>query len=155
MRCCHRLPLLTVAMCCGAAVCQEKGALNSPAVEPRVNVDVFLAKEHVPAGLKAGTLVDLTFVAGKTVTAKGRVSYMTKKVAPSVIVVSIAPAKKPKSPEYPILATLSVTQKQLPLIERMKTRSFTVSETKPGGGIETKQMFAVWRLEIPAAPIKK
>src|SRR4051794_17954611 len=65
----------------------------------RAKVEVLLAKEHVPDGLKEGTRVDLKMVTGKTVGPKGLTLYSASLVAADVEVASVAAVDKPATLE--------------------------------------------------------
>lgn len=73
----------------GFVPAQERKADN------RVKVDVFLATEHVPKDLDAGTRVDVKIVTGKTVNPKGQTLYQAVLVAKEVEVFSVLSWEKP------------------------------------------------------------
>lgn len=116
--------------------------------QERIVVEIFLATEHVPAGLKAGATVDVKRVDGKSVTPAGIVSYTTSTLVSNIVVASITPVEHPKSPELAIKVELRVTKAQAVTIERTKTLLVRVSETTPDGGVKTVKKPAPFRLEL-------
>jgi hypothetical protein len=98
-------------------------------------VDVSLAKEHVPDGLKAGAHVDLDYVASMTKTPTGKVAYSTWGVTQDAVVVSVTEVEKPQTPEDGVKVELQVPKDQLTRIEQLKKRLVRVSERIPGGGV--------------------
>jgi hypothetical protein len=111
-------------------------------------VEVKLAKEHVPDGLKAGDHVDLMFVASMTKTATGKVAYSTRGVTQNVVVTAVTEVDKPPRPEDAVKVELQVSKDQAAKIEQIKTRLVRVSERIPGGGVQTVQKPVPLRLEI-------
>jgi hypothetical protein len=146
------LSLVLLVICSGAAVAQDNSTwMFVTAAEDKVNVEVWLATEHVPADEKAGMVVDLSRVQGKTQTGTGLVSYSTAVVTRGCEVVSVLHADKPKEPEQAVKVELSVTKGQAKLIEAVKSRLVTVVESE-GGKSETTRKPATLRLE-PAKPM--
>jgi hypothetical protein len=79
--------------------------------DDKVNVEVWLATEHVPKDLKAGMMVDLSWVRGKTQTSGGVVSYSTSVVTRGCEVVSVTHVEKPKEPEQAVKVEIERHQK--------------------------------------------
>src|SRR5262249_19826639 len=77
----------------GLVAAQDKKA------DDRVEVEVHLATEHVPTGLRAGARVDLKMVTGKTIRPKGLTVYKAGLVAAGLEVASVAPVDQPATPE--------------------------------------------------------
>lgn len=127
----------------GIAVAQDKST-----------VEVQLASENVPEGLKAGAKVDLKMITGKTVTATGKASIITNTLVADIEVAAVTKVEKPKSPEQAIKVELRVTKEQAAKIENVKKQTVTTMVTKPGGGRETVQMPVPLRIEM-SKPEKK
>jgi hypothetical protein len=153
----NALLLAHLAVCCGGAFAQEKGQPDpgkAPGAGEKATVEVYLAAEHLPKGLKAGDRADLHRVNGKTVTGTGKVSYSVATVAPDVEVVSVTRVDKPKAPEQAVKAVLRVTKSQAAMIERAKAQLVTERQTTPDGGVKREQKPVTFRLE-PAIPEKR
>jgi hypothetical protein len=130
--------LLAVAVCLSASAAREKPA------EPKTTVKVYLAAEHAPEGLKAGSRANLMMVTSSARTKGGKVSYSTKPLAPDVEVVSVKREKKPESPDKAVLVELKATKDQAAKIEKVKTTLVTIAES---GGTVRKAPIPL-RLEL-------
>ncbi len=127
---------------------------QSKSDDEKAKVEIFLATEHVPAGLKAGAIVNLHSVSGKVVTRRGQVHYTTNLITKGCEVVSSTPIDKPKDSEQAVKVELRVTIYQSSLIEATKKRLVTVIETTSGRKKETVQKPVTLRLEMPPAEKK-
>jgi hypothetical protein len=119
-----------------------------------VKVEVLLATEHVPEGLKAGTRVDLKMVTGKTVGPNGLTAYRVALVAADVEVASVAPVDKPATAEAAVRVQLLVARDMAEKIEKTRDRMVTVVERQGDGSVVTKMKRVTLRLELPR-PDKK
>jgi hypothetical protein len=143
--------LSVAALCSGAGTAQERKPAGA---DGPVTVEVTLAPEHVPEGLKPGARADLVTVTGKTVARGGQVRYVTSGLARDVEVAAVARPERPADPERPVRVELRVTREQAALVDKAKKKLVNVTETPPGGGApETKQKPVQLRLEL-AAPGK-
>jgi Tfp pilus assembly ATPase PilU len=122
--------------------------------DDRVKVDVLLATEHVPEGLKAGNRVDLKMVMGKTVTPNGVTAYTTSPVVANVEVASVTPVEKPAAPEAAVRVQLLVPKDLAEKVEKTRDRLVTVFEAKGDGTTERKMKPVILRLDM-AKPDKK
>lgn len=140
------LALVAAALC--AASAQEKG---EPA---KVDVELHLAAEHAPKGLKAGSRADLHLIRASTKTKSGKVSYSTQGVALDLEVVDVKREEKPKDPDRAVLVKLRATKAQAERIEKLKAMTVTVSERGPDGKPVLKRRPVPLRLELapPAKP---
>jgi hypothetical protein len=142
--------LALLAVCCGASVAQAQGQpdpAKAPGAAEKATVEVYVATEHVPTGLKPGAAVDLKVVSGKTVAPTGRVSYNTTTLAPDAEVASVTPVEKPQALERAVRVELRVTKGQAAAIERAKARLVTSVETTPGGRTKAEKKPVTFRLE--------
>src|SRR5262249_55167813 len=96
--------LLAVALCLSLSAAREKPA------EPPPTVKVYLAAEHAPEGLKAGSKANLVMVTGSVVLKGRKPFYKTTPVAEGVEVVSVKREKKPESPDKAVLVELKATK---------------------------------------------
>src|SRR5262245_62160233 len=126
----------------GLAPAQDKKAGDS------LKVQVLLATEHVPKGLKAGNRVDLKMVTGKTVGPKGLNVYATSLVAADVEVASVAPVDKPATPEAAVRVQLMVAKDMAGKVEKTRDRMVTVVERQGDGSVESKMKPVTLRLEL-------
>jgi hypothetical protein len=122
--------------------------------DDRVKVDVLLADEHVPKGLKAGTRADLKMVQGKTSTPNGLTMYRSSLVAADVEVASIDTVDKPATPEGAVKVQLLVSKDVAEKIVKTRDRLVTVIERKVDGVAETKKKPVTLRLELVMAEKK-
>jgi uncharacterized lipoprotein len=133
------------------------GATSTPAKtfrgDEKTKVEVYLATEHVPEGLKAGDMVTLFRVNAKNVTPGGKVSYVTVPMAANLEVVSVKKMEKPKRPEQAVKVELRVSKEQAEKIEQVKAVLITSREMKPDGSVETTQKPVTFRLE--PTPVEK
>ncbi len=127
----------------GLAPAQDKKA------DDRVKVEVLLAAEHVPQGLKAGARADLKRVMSKIVAPNGLTAYRTALVAADVEVVSVTPVDKPATPEAAVRVQLLVAKELAERVEKARGRMVTVVERRGDGGVERKTKPATLRLELP------
>ena len=132
----------------GLTLAQDKKA------DDRVKVEVFLATEHVPKGLKAGTRADLMMVAGKTVAPNGATAYTTTPVAADVEVASVANVDKPATPEAAVRVQLLVAKDMAEKVEKTRDRMVTVVEKQADGSVASKKKPVILRLELPKADKK-
>jgi hypothetical protein len=121
--------------------------------EHHVKVQLLLATEHVPKGLKPGTRVHLMMVTGKTVTPNGVTAYTTSLVAVDVEVASVEPVDKPATLEAAVRVQLLVAKDLAGKIERTRDRMMTVVE-QADGSVATKMKPVTLRLEL-STPDKK
>ena len=142
--------LAVLALGYGPAAAQETGKPDAA----KAKVQVTVATEHVPEGLKAGDRVDLTWVSGKAATATGRVSYMTRPIVLDVAIVSVTRVETPKAPEQAVQVELLVPKDQAAKVEQFKTRLVTVSESVPGAPPRTTKKPVPLRLERPKTDTK-
>src|SRR5262245_21934541 len=122
-------PLLTVvalAALSAALPAQEKGNDEKPKVE------VALAAQHVPDGLKAGSRADLVMVVSTTVTATGLATVRTAPLAAGTEVLSVKREEKPADPLKAVLLELGVTKEQAAKIEKAKLHMVSVVERVNG-----------------------
>jgi hypothetical protein len=96
---------------------------------------VYLAAEHAPEGLKAGSKANLVMVTGSAKLKGGKTFYTTKPVADGVEVVSVKREKKPESPEKAVLVELKAMKDQAAKIEKVKAAIVTIVER---GGVARK-----------------
>ena len=122
--------------------------------DDRVKVEVLLATEHVPEGLKAGTRVDLKMVTGKTVGPKGLTAYTTSLVAPDVEVVAVRTVDKPVTPEAAVWVQLLVAKDTAGRVEKTRDHMVTVVEREADGSVVRRMKPVTLRLELPK-PDKK
>jgi hypothetical protein len=127
---------------------------QDPKADDRVKVEVLLATEHVPQGLKAGTRVNLKMVTGKTVGPKGRAVYATGLVAEDVEIASVAPVDKPANPEAAVRVYLLVAKDVAKKVEKIGDHLVTVVDRQGDGSVERKKKPVTLRLE-PREPDKK
>jgi hypothetical protein len=151
----HWLAILaSLALLTGLPAAQEKGQpdpAKSPAAGETVVVEVSLATEHVPEGLKAGDRVDLKNVLSKTTGPRGLVYYNARTIAPDVEVVSVTRVEEPKDPEMAVKVELRMPKPQAERVETIKKRLVTVVLRIPGGGTETRQKPLTLLLELHKA----
>ena len=114
-----------------------------------MKVDVFVGTEHVPMGLKAGTLVDLKLVTGKTVAPRGRTLYATSPVAAGVEVALVAPVEKPAHPEAAVRVQLLAAKDLAAKIEKARDQIVDVVERQPDGVVASKKKAVTLRIELP------
>jgi len=138
-------------------VAQDKSPTDAPkpGAPGKAVVDVYLAAEHAPTGLKSGDKVVVLRVNGKTVTRKGRVAYTCAVVVPEATAVGVVNVEKPKSPEQAVKVQLQTTKDQAALIERVKTQTVTTYETSSDGRAEARKSPVTLRLEFPKEQPKK
>jgi hypothetical protein len=122
--------------------------------DDRVKVEVLLATEHVPEGLKAGTRVDLKMVTGKTINPRGETAYVASLVAAAVEVASVEPVDKPAAPEAAVRVQLLVAKDSAERVEWHRDRKVTVFERQPDGSRVRQTKPVTLRLELPK-PDKK
>jgi hypothetical protein len=127
------------------AVCLSLSAADEKPAEPKATVKVFLAAEHAPDGLKAGSQANLVMVRAATKRA-GKFYYATSSLAPDVEIVSVKREKKPESPDKAVLVELKATKEQAAKIERAKGTLVTIRER---GGVVRKAPVPL-RLELIA-----
>jgi len=142
----------------GSSYAQDKGKSdsdNAPAKDDLVKVEVALATEHAPEGLKANSRVHLNYVVGKAVTRNGTTRYTTNQIVKDVEVISVTQVEKPNESEQAVKVELRVTKDQADKIEKYKTHLVTVVETIPGGGTVTKKKPVPLRLELVTSAEKK
>jgi hypothetical protein len=120
----------------------------------RVKVEVLLATQHVPKGLKAGTRVDLKMVMGKTVGPRGLTLYRARLVAAGVEVASVARVDKPATPEAAVRVQLLVAKDMAGKVQKTRDHMVTVIERQADGSVERKRKPVTLRLELPK-PDKK
>src|SRR5262249_20941019 len=130
--------LLIVAVCLATSTAREKPA------EPPATVKVYLAAEHAPEGLKAGSKANLVMVTGSTKVKGRKPFYKTSPVADGVEVVSVKRDKKPESPDKAVLVELKATKDQAAKIEKVKAAIVTIVEA---GGVTRKAPVPL-RLEL-------
>ncbi len=123
-------------------------------VDDRVKVEVLLATEHVPQGLKAGTRVHLKMVTGKTVGPKRLTLYRTLLVAGDIEVASVALVEKPATPEAAVRVQLLVPKAMAGKVEQTRDHMVTVVERQGDGSVLRKRKLVTLRLEMPK-PDKK
>jgi hypothetical protein len=121
---------------------------DAPGAADLTKVEAYLAAEHVPAGLKAGTRVDLVQVTGKSVTPAGKVSYSTTGLVQDIEDVSVTMVEQPKAPEQAVKVELKVTKEQAAVIERAKARLVTVTVATSDGQTKTERKSIPLRLEL-------
>jgi hypothetical protein len=134
------LVLALLAVGYGDAVAAARGA------EETTTVEVYVATEHSPEGLKAGAKVNLLSVNGKTVIPNGKVHYRTSTLAADVEVASVTQVEKPNSPAEAVKVELKVTKDQAAKIEMAKAHRVTVVERSPDGP-KTEKRPLTFRLE--------
>jgi hypothetical protein len=100
----HRFGAVVVACAATAGV----GLADDKPPPAAAKVEVMLAKEHVPAGLRAGDCVELMYVAGMTKTATGKVAYSTNSVTRDAVVLTVTEVDKPAKPEEATKVELQV-----------------------------------------------
>ncbi len=100
-------------------------------------VEVYFARENVPAEVKTGSRVHLLRLDGRTVTRTGKVSQTTTILASNVVAESVTMVEKPASPEQAVKVVLRVKKIQLRTVERAKTQMVTVMETDSDGNRKT------------------
>lgn len=136
---------------CLVAVASFQGKLATSTAcgaEDETTVEVSLAAEHAPQGLKTGDKVDLMRVDGKAVSRTGKVSYTTVILAQELEVAAVTRVDKPKSPEEAIKVELRVNQDQAATIERTKAQRVTTVVTTSDGGRKTEKRPVTLRLEL-------
>ncbi len=122
--------------------------------DDRVKIEVFLATEHVPKELKAGTRVDLKMVMGKTVAPNGLTVYRASLIVADVEVASVASVDKPATPEGAVQVQLLVPKDMAGKVEKTRDHMVSVVERQADGSVERKKKPVTLRLE-PAKPDKK
>jgi hypothetical protein len=132
----------------GLALAQDKVA------DDRVKVEVLLATEHVPKGLKAGTRVDLKMVTGKTVGPNGLTVYTAPLVAADVEVASVALVDKPATLEAAVRVQLLVAKDVAGKVEKTRDHTVAVIERRDDGSVERKMKPVTLRLELPKSDKK-
>lgn len=132
----------------GIAAAQQQESRETPNNNEKATIEVFLAAEHVPPGLKAGAKANLLIVTGKAIAPNGKVAYSTSTLAPAVEVASIAKVEKPKSPEQVIKVELRVAKDQAAKIGRAASQLVDTVESTPGAQPERKQKPVTLRLEL-------
>ena len=126
---------------------QEKGD------NEKAKVEVALAAQHVPEGLKAGSRADLLMVLSTIVAPSGLTSMRTAPLAAAAEVLSVKREEKPADPLKAVVVELRVTKEQAAKIEKIKTHLVTVVERKDGKIHKTKRPVLL-RLEL-AKPAKE
>ncbi len=111
-------------------------------------VEVYFARENVPAEVKTGSRVHLLRLDGRTVTRTGKVSQTTTILASNVVAESVTMVEKPASPEQAVKVVLRVKKNQLRTVERAKTQMVTVMETDSDGNRKTVKKPVTLLLEI-------
>jgi hypothetical protein len=129
------------ALCLSPAPTQEKGDPD------KATVEIHLAKEHVPDGIKAGAQANLVTVRSSAKTKKGTFIFATAPLAEAVEVVKISPVEKQDDPSKAFVAVLRVSKAQAAKIEKMKATMVTVAQTGPAGETVTVQRPVTLRLE--------
>jgi hypothetical protein len=122
--------------------------------DDRVKVEIHLATENVPVGLKAGTRVDLKLVTGKTVGPKGLTLYSTSLVAADIEVASLVNVDKPATPEAAVRAQLLVAKDMAGKVEKTRDQMVNVVERQPNGLVVNRMKPVTLRLELPKAAKK-
>jgi hypothetical protein len=122
--------------------------------DDRVKVEVLLATEHVPEGLKAGTRVNLMMVTGKTVTPKGQVAYTTGAVALDIEIASVEKVDKPATPEAAVKVNLLMPKDTSAKVEKARDQMVMTFERQADGTIVRKMKPITLRLELPKADKK-
>lgn len=122
--------------------------------DDRVKVEVLLATEHVPRGLKAGTRADLKMVTGKTVAPRGRTVYTTAVVVPNVEVVSVASVDRPATPEAAVRVQLLLARDMARKVEKVRDHMVTVVERQRDKSTRSIKKPIPLRLELPPSDRK-
>jgi hypothetical protein len=130
------------------------GRAEDKKADDRVKVEILLATEHLPDGLKEGTRVDLKMVTGKTVAPRGLTLYNTSLVAADVEVASVTTVEKPETPEAAVKVQLLVPKDLAEKVEKIRDKKVTVVESQGNGTVERKQKPVTLRLELPKSDKK-
>jgi hypothetical protein len=102
--------------------------------------EVAVAAENVPDGVKAGSKVQLVYVASRTVTGTGRVAEQRSPVvAGSFEVLSVEKVEKPTDADHAVKVALRISKTQAERIETFKTREVTVVERAGGRAVMKKK----------------
>jgi hypothetical protein len=117
--------------------------------DDRVKVEVLLATEHVPKGLKAGTRVDLKMVTAKIVGPKGLAQYVTRPVAADLEVASVVPVDMPATPEAAVRVQLLVAKDMARKVEKTRDSQVNAVERQADGSTVRKRRLVTLRLELP------
>lgn len=110
-------------------------------------VEVLLAVEHVPEGMKIGDKIDLKMITGKAFVGK-RTLHLSKTMAQGLVVESIARLEKPDGHGRSIRVGLAAPAAAAKAIEQAKAELATVVETVPGEGTTTARRPVPFRLEM-------
>jgi hypothetical protein len=109
-------------------------------LEEMTKVDVALAAENVPDGVKVGSKVQLVYVASRTVTGTGRVAERRSPVVSgSFEVLSVEKVEKPTDADQTVKVVLRVPKTRAERIETFKTREVTVVERAGGQAVRKKK----------------
>ena len=122
--------------------------------DDRVKVEVLLATEHLPKGLKAGTRVDLKMVTGKTVGPRNLTDYNTSPVAADLEVAEVTTVEKPANPEAAVRVQLLVGKDLAEKVKKIRDEVVSVVERKGDGTVVRKMKPVTLRLEL-SKPEKK
>lgn len=117
-------------------------------------VEVQLAVEHVPEGLKAGSRVNLLYVTSVNKRKGAKAPYTTRPIAEGLKVVGVRRQEKPADPAKAVSVELQGTQEQAARIETTKTRVVDWAERGPDGKYAITRRPLILRLES-ATPQKK
>ena len=124
-------------------------------LEEMTKVEVALAAENVPDGVKVGSKVQLVYVAGRTVTGTGRVAERRSPVVSgSFEVLSVEKVEKPTDADQAVKVVLRVSKTRAERIETFKTHEVTVVE-RVGGQAVTKKKTIPMVLELAKEEEKK
>ncbi|MFO0844858.1 MAG: hypothetical protein U0797_21085 [Gemmataceae bacterium] len=134
------IALTTLAVCLTASPSQQKAGA--------AKVEVHLAAEHAPEGLKAGSRTDLMYVTSSVKTKAGKVVHSTNVLVEGLEVVSVKREEKPADPAKAVVVELRGTKGQVEKVERAKRRTVVVAETEAGGKVVTKMRPLTLRLEL-------
>jgi hypothetical protein len=139
----HAIATIIISLGLASEAAQGMGGDASPSQV----VDIMLAAEHIPEGLKSGDKINLKIVTGKAGTGK-RSIYMTQNMATGLEVKRVSILEKPDEHGRSIRVELTVTSAQAKTLEKAKAQVITVIETVPGEGTTTGRKPVPFRIEL-------
>lgn len=138
----HLLALVTLAALGSAVWAQEK---KEQAGEETTKVS--FTTSQIPEDLKAGSVVNLVTITGRTVSANGLVSTNSSIIVPNLEVVAVKQLAKAQDKDQAVEVEFKTTRKQAQTIQKAKTTMVNIVESVPGGKPEMKKVPLPLKLE--------